>query len=514
MHDIDGNVYHTVKIGNQVWTVENLRVTKYNDGSAIPHIINDAAWDSCHYTETGVYCYYNNTTNADSIKKFGALYNWYAVNTGKLAPAGWHVPSDSEWSVLTTFLGGDSVAGGKLKEVGAAHWLSPNTDATNETGFSALPGGCRDYDGTFSNVGGRGNWWSATAYNHNASVSCFREMYCNYANVDRDRVNNHFGFSVRCVRNTKIELAGCGSFNDDIKTICRAPENAGITNAYYDPSQKAEKLAVYISSNLRTSEGKEFFASLAGLQPEEKVKKLEEAAKKAGLDCCPIADDLNNSSGTVTDADGNVYQTVKIGNQVWTAENLRTTKYNDGTSIPYVTNRATWGKLTTPGYCFYNNTTNTDSIKKFGALYNWYTVNSGKLVPAGWHMPSDSEWILLGKYLVQNGYNWDGTTDMTIDNKIAKSLSAKTDWHRSTNPGAVGNDLTKNNRSDFSALPGGGRSGLGEFFGIGDGGAWWSTKADKVSGAYEFDLGCGLDIFGLYNDNSKSCGFSVRLVKD
>ena len=131
---------------------------------------------------------------------------------------------------------------------------------------------------------------------------------------------------------------------------------------------------------------------------------------------------------TVTDIDGNVYHIVQIGNQVWTVENLRTTKYNDGSDIPHVTDSAQWANLSTPGYCFYNNTTDAVAQKKWGALYNWYTVETGKLTPEGWHVPTNNDWRLLELYLIVNGYNWDGTTD---SNKIAKSLAAKTDWNSS-----------------------------------------------------------------------------------
>ena len=151
----------------------------------------------------------------------------------------------------------------------------------------------------------------------------------------------------------------------------------------------------------------------------------------------PSTSDDGPVTGTVTDIDGNTYKTVKIGDQWWIAENLRTTKYNDGTSIPHVTDSSEWNTLTTPGYCYYNNTNNADSIRKFGALYNWYTINTKKLAPAGWHVPSDSEWKVLEEYLIANGYNWDGTTD---SNKIAKSLAAKTDWKSSNEEGHVGNN--------------------------------------------------------------------------
>jgi|GEM_PF-4490758 len=138
--DIDGNVYPAVVIGNQAWTTVNLRVTHYNDGTAIPHVTDGGTWSGL---STPGYCYYNNSTDPAKQEKWGALYNWYAVETGKLAPAtgGWRVPTDADWTILSDYLGGVSVAGGKMKEAGTANWSSPNTGATNESGFSALPGG-------------------------------------------------------------------------------------------------------------------------------------------------------------------------------------------------------------------------------------------------------------------------------------------------------------------------------------------------------------------------------------
>ncbi len=212
----------------------------------------------------------------------------------------------------------------------------------------------------------------------------------------------------------------------------------------------------------------------------------------------------------ITDIDGNVYQTVRIGNQLWTSENLRTTKYNDGTDIPHVTDGTEWEKLSTGAYCYYNNTTNADSIKKFGALYNWYSLETGKLAPAGWHVPTDEEWTELEEYLIANGYNWDGTT---TGDKIAKSMAAKTDWRLSDDEGDVGNDLQSNNSSGFSALPGGFRYYDGSFNYQGLNGRWWSATENNASNAYHRSLLYNHD--NLNRDyNNKEYGFSVRLVRD
>jgi uncharacterized protein (TIGR02145 family) len=193
--DIDGNVYHTIIMGTQVWMVENLKTTKYNDGVALPLVTDDTAWAAL--TTPGYSWYGNDSGSCKSA--YGALYNWYAVNTGKLAPAGWHVPTDADWSALTTFLGGATVAGGKLKEGGTMHWQWPNMGAANDSGFLALPGGYRYVDGSFPFMGSYGYWWSATTCD--ATSAWARYLSCLSATISRYNFTLGYGFSVRCIRN-------------------------------------------------------------------------------------------------------------------------------------------------------------------------------------------------------------------------------------------------------------------------------------------------------------------------
>jgi uncharacterized protein (TIGR02145 family)/uncharacterized repeat protein (TIGR02543 family) len=221
------------------------------------------------------------------------------------------------------------------------------------------------------------------------------------------------------------------------------------------------------------------------------------------------------TSGTpgpdVTDADGNVYHSIVIGTQTWTTSNLKTTKYNDSTSIPWDTNSSTWSNATSPKYCWYNNDINNKD--NYGALYNWDVVdtsNPKKIAPSGWHVPTDSEWTVMENYLIANGYNWDGTT---TGSKIAKSLAAKSDWTASSNAGATGNDLTTNNRSGFSALPGGCRSIDGTFGAISLHGDWWSSTALDATNSWSRYLYYATDDLTRYSKN-KSWGYSVRLVRD
>jgi uncharacterized protein (TIGR02145 family) len=190
--DIDANEYNTVFIGSQTWLAENLKVTKFNDGTAIPLVEDSLAWS---VLKSAGYC----TSTQQSLNTYGAMYNWYAVTSGKLCPQGWHVPSDDEWTELTTFLGGENIAGGKLKEFGPIHWLSPNTDATNETGFNALPGAGRYFDGTFWGIGQFGNWWSSTE--KSTGIAWLRNLHSSDGGLYRDNWPEGSGFSVRCIKN-------------------------------------------------------------------------------------------------------------------------------------------------------------------------------------------------------------------------------------------------------------------------------------------------------------------------
>jgi uncharacterized protein (TIGR02145 family) len=193
--DADGNVYHTITVKSQTWMVENLKTTQYNDGSgSIPNITDNAVWGT---KTSSAFCWYNNDLNNKAT--YGALYNWYAVNSGKLCPAGWHVPSDDEWSILITNLGDTTSAGGKLKEAGTSHWITPNTGADNSSGFTALPGGSHYTNGSFYLNGKYGWYWSST---ESSSTAAWHEyMIYNSSAIMRTDGSKSIGFSVRCIKN-------------------------------------------------------------------------------------------------------------------------------------------------------------------------------------------------------------------------------------------------------------------------------------------------------------------------
>jgi uncharacterized protein (TIGR02145 family) len=206
----------------------------------------------------------------------------------------------------------------------------------------------------------------------------------------------------------------------------------------------------------------------------------------------------------VSDADGYEYSSVIIGNQTWTVENLRTTKFNDGSSIPYIYEGSQWSNMSTPGY------TLASENDKYGALYNWYAVNSGRLAPSGWRIPTDADWEKLQNYLISSRYNWDSSL---VDNKIGKSMSSQSFWASYGKLGSIGNDQSTNNLSGFTAIPGGGRSPNGNFFSQTYGGYWWSSSDTGASGAW--CRGLYYDYENLVRlDNNKKYGFSLRLLKE
>lgn len=258
--DYDGFIYPTVKIGSQVWTTRNLEVTHYNNGNVIPNVVDNATWIS---TSNGAWCYYNNMNpDIPLTHTYGYLYNWHAVNTGILAPSGWHVPTNAEWAALIAYLGGNTIAGGKLKETSGNHWLLPN-EATNDVDFYALGGSNRNDTGNFGTIKQGGYFWTSTP--NTATNAYYRYVYYYDTIVNQNFGSNKFGLSVRLIKND--------STND----------------------------------------------------------------------------------GYMVDIDNNIYPTVKIGNQVWCAQNLKVTKYNNGTTIPSVENNATWSGLSTGARCAHNN---------------------------------------------------------------------------------------------------------------------------------------------------------------
>lgn len=191
----NGKSYRTVRIGSQIWMAENLDVATFRNGDLIQEVASEAEWVKSGETVTPAWCYYAN--DQQNTGKYGRLYNSYAVNDPRgLAPDGWHIPSDSEWTVLSTYLGGELIAGGKIKETKG--WNFPNTSASNSSGFSAIPGGLRHFDGTFLSLGNEAYWWSST----NTTPGSYWIRWLDFVseNVNRGGHNGKRGIAVRCVK--------------------------------------------------------------------------------------------------------------------------------------------------------------------------------------------------------------------------------------------------------------------------------------------------------------------------
>jgi len=193
--DIDGNVYKTVTIGSQEWMAENLKTTKLNDGTPIPNVTDSIAWKTL---STMAYCWYDN----DEISykdTYGALYNWYTVNTNKLCPEGWHVPTHDEWDTLMVFLGGYNVAGDKMKEIGTLHWINTDVDVTNESGFTGLPAGIMMSKGTCRSIGTDGYFWSSTEFD--ADFAWVHRLDSHSGTLSSFYPLKTGGSSIRCIKN-------------------------------------------------------------------------------------------------------------------------------------------------------------------------------------------------------------------------------------------------------------------------------------------------------------------------
>jgi len=504
--DIDGNIYKTVKIGNQWWLAGNLRVTHYRNGESITNVSEYADWG---LQTKGAWCYINNNSSDAAI--YGVLYNWYALNDDRnIAPAGWHVPTDDEWKQLERNLGISGAdldkedwrgtnEGGQLKEKGTIHWNSPNTGATNTSGFKAVPGGWREgSSGYFTEKGQDCSFWTASQQDNQQAWR--RLLYYNTAAIGRYTKPKQDGLSVRLVRdNRRIP---------DTPSLA-LPEN-GATNLVLRPTltwniaNEANTYTLQIAlnstftnlrftiSNLTTTEY--YVTGLTeGITYYWRVKAVNSLGESDWSEIWRFTTSYLEK-GTLTDYDDNVYQTVKIGNQWWMAENLYVRHYRNGDKIPEVTENNLWKSLATEAMCFYDN--NSDYAPDYGALYNWFTVNDSRnIAPEGWHVPTTAEWQTLLDYL--GGYKYAGDA----------LKEAGTEYWHSPNTNST-------NETGFTARPAGFRSeDNGKFYSMGSATYFWSATSNgnnEAGVSTLFSEYSAMDIF----DMDKKVGISVRLVRD
>jgi uncharacterized protein (TIGR02145 family) len=535
-----------VQIGTQCWTKENLRVTKYSDGTIIPldssgGTAGNGAGQTWGSRTTGARTIYAHSQS--NLTTYGYLYNWYAAKgiatTGStiyknLCPAGWHVPSDGEWTILTTHLGGVMVAGGKMKSTGTTLWTSPNTGATNESGLTALPGGFRINNGIFSITKEYTFFWSATE--GDANSAWYRGLNYNSGVVTRNFINMNgnyksVGASVRCLKDTvtnpstKIPTLTTAVV-DSIKTTT-ARSGGNITNdggctitargVVWSTSQNPT-----IALSTKTSDGTgtgSFISNLKGL-----IANTTYYVRAYAINCAGTAygNQLSFTTTavsqgvpcpgvpTVTDIDGNTYNTVQIGTQCWTKENLRVTKYSDGTIIPLDSSGGnagngagqTWRIWTTGARTIYAHS--PSNLSTYGYLYNWYAAKGiastgstsyKNLCPTGWHVPSDGEWTTLTTHI--GGVYVAG----------GKMKSTGTNLWTSPNAGAT-------NESGFTGLPGGNRYPGGSFVEIRNDASFCSATEDADGNVWNRNLFSNSGHVSRGQWYFKSIGGSVRCLRD
>ena len=509
--DVDGNTYKTTTIGTQEWMAENLRTTRFNNGELIGTTNPDTLDITLEVEPKYQWVAEGNESKAEV---YGRLYSGFTIfDSRNICPEGWKVPDDAEWTVLTNYLGGTTLSKDKLKETSTAHWYSPNTEATNESGFTGIPSGMRDSYGSFLKTGSACNWWSSTKFDSNKAWS--RSINTWEVPVAAHYFSMNFGFSVRCLRESNLspELPSLTTIAVSGITSDSAQSGGNIIfDGGADITEKGvcwdtnSKPTIALSTKTMNGVGSGAYVStMTGLEPGVNYFVRAYAINSVGIVYGNEVSFTSNTAegeigfntdlkyGTVTDTAGNSYKTIVIGTQIWMAENLRTNKYNDGTSIPFVSDRDAWIYLKTPAYCWYNN----DSISNaylYGASYNWYTINTGKLCPLGWHVPNNSVWAVLSNYL--GGDNLAG----------AKMKEPGTTHWTITN-------ISSTNESGFTALPGG-YSGYGyDFKGIA--GTWWSLNEDTNNTIQAWERTIYNDRSGFYRNTAyKENGLSVRCISD
>lgn len=509
--DANGNYYSVVRIGNQMWMAENMKATKYRTGDDIINLTNNSDWGMFSISS---WCSYSNDVNYDT---YGKLYNWYAVSDSRnIAPIGWHVPSDADWTVLTTALGGESMAGAKLKETGISHWSTENNYSTNESGFSAFPSGYRLTSGTFNNLSNFGYWWCSTE--NNTSYGWYRYISKSNTLITKDYYNKNAGFSLRCVKDADIPTITTTSPTSI--TYTTAIGGGNITSDGGAPVT-AKGVCWSTTANPTTSNNKTvdgtgsgvFSSSIMGLNINTTYYIRAYATNSSGT---AYGNQVVFSSQpydalTATDADGNLYHTITIGNQVWMAENLKTTKYRNGDVIGTTSSiNMDLTYATSPKYQWaYNGIESNATI--YGRLYTWHVVADPRnLAPAGWHVASDAEWSILENFLISNGYNYDNSI---TENKISKSLCSTSLWNTTSAVGTPGYDMSTNNKTGLTIYPSGYRGYDGMFYIMGTvSDIWTATEYNMTNANFR---GCGYNVSGLNIGNlNKNYGFSVRCIKN
>lgn len=507
--DADNNSYAVVKIGDQIWMAENLKTTKFRNGDTIPY--GEDVIIDYKSPPIGSYIWVNDDVNYKKI--YGGLYGIHAFWYGDICPEGWYCPNNTDWATLRDYLGGLNDAGGELKSV--TGWNTPNIGASNSSGFSAVPAGTGYYNNYGSGIGDLCIFGSMSKY---AIAGGPEHMPWALRFNDRkfwggENSDGLFFHSIRCLRkNASITTTAPDSITTNTAIL-----GGNITSDGWDEiiergicidttkTPTIESYKIILGKGIGS-----FSKKITGLIPGTTYHSRAYAINSVGTS---YGEEYIFSTfyGNVTDVDGNLYPTMKIGNTIWMAENLKTTKYRDGNLIPFFQDNNSWDDLTEGAYKEYTYTTShtppfSEEFTNRGIFYNWYAVETGKLCPYGYHVPTLPEWIEFYSHLNnKREYVYDGNFY-----NITKALAAKTGWSKMTylNEGNPGDDPSKNNSTGFSAMPSSSSSQMSEDC------YWWTATEENETNASIFYMGGWGNGNLWYESSLKNEGYTVRCIKN
>jgi uncharacterized protein (TIGR02145 family)/uncharacterized repeat protein (TIGR02543 family) len=502
----DDQSYTTVQIGEQCWMAENLNIGSMINGTQ-------------NQSDNGViekYCYNNDAAQCDI---YGGLYQWDEMmiytttpSTQGICPDGWHLPTDGQWIELTTFIKNqpeylcNSNTNYIAKALAStAYWnldnntctVGNNPSANNTSNFNGLPGGDRWSTGVFGYTSDGGYWWSST--NSSATSAWIRILFYDYSRVYRININKELGFSVRCLRN---ETTPPTTYNLNLGVN---PTGAGTVTG-----QGQYEAGEQVNITAEANQGWEFvnWTDDDGLVSEAANFVYTMLAEDITLTANFVEEQVGFTCGDplIDNRDGQSYETVQIGEQCWMAENL-----NIGIRINGSSNQTNNGTI--EKYCLNNLDANCNN---YGGLYQWdemmqYSTTAGVqgICPSGWHVPTDGEWTALTNY-VSNQPEYICNNNASY---ISKALAATTNWIISVQTCAVGNNLSANNASKFTALPGCYRYGSGSYSETGSSGFWWSSSEESATDAWYRFMGYVYAVI-YQTPGDKDWGFSVRCLRD